>query len=559
MMNKIFGIDLGTTYSCIAYVDEFGKAVTIRNADGDMTTPSVVYFEDNEKQIVGTEAKTSMIMEPLNTVAFIKREMGTDFRREIHGVQYSPQEISSKIRKKVVGDANAALREQGVLGQDESITKAVITCPAYFGMAEKEATRNAGVIAGLDVLDIINEPTAAAINYGVINAGQNKTVMVYDLGGGTFDVTVMTIAGNAINVVCTGGDPQLGGKDWDNALKDWLVEKWKEENNTDEDISEDLETLSSLMENAEKAKKTLTSKDRAKIIVNHEGERMKLEISRDEYDSLTKRLLDRTIELTDSCVKDAEKKGIHLSDIDEILLVGGSSRMPQVMKKVEEVYGKPTHLFDPDEAVAKGAALYAQNLNGYQIMIDAIARKTGKSEEQIKKETDNGTDLQALARKAGLSLEAVNHLSVGKLEISNVSSRTYGIRMLDRDKKQVISNFIMQNDDLPRTVTQTAYPHEDNSDAISLAVYESISDKELLYDLELATEITSFELKTDKPMSRNTRIVINMTFDNTGLLTIDAEEMDHNTKLHATFQVKNSLNAGEMRMALERSERSKVE
>ena len=232
MTNKIFGIDLGTTYSCIAYVDEFGKAVTIRNADGDMTTPSVVYFEDNEKQIVGVEAKTSMIIEPLNTVAFIKREMGTDYRREIHGVQYSPQEISSKILKKVVGDANAALREQGVLGQDESITKVVITCPAYFGMAEKEATKSAGVIAGLEVLDIINEPTAAAINYGVINAGQNKTVMVYDLGGGTFDVTVMTIAGNAINVVCTGGDPQLGGKDWDNTLKDWLVEKWKEENST---------------------------------------------------------------------------------------------------------------------------------------------------------------------------------------------------------------------------------------------------------------------------------------------------------------------------------------
>ena len=140
---------------------------------------------------------------------------------------------------------------------------------------EKEATKSAGVIAGLEVLDIINEPTAAAINYGVINAGQNKTVMVYDLGGGTFDVTVMTIAGNAINVVCTGGDPQLGGKDWDNTLKDWLVEKWKEENDTDEDISEDLETLSSLMESAEKAKKTLTSKESAKIIVNHEGERMK--------------------------------------------------------------------------------------------------------------------------------------------------------------------------------------------------------------------------------------------------------------------------------------------
>ena len=308
MNNGIFGIDLGTTYSCIAYVDEFGKAVTIRNADGEMTTPSVVYFEDTEKQIVGTEAKTSMVMEPENTVAFIKREMGTDFRREIHGVSYSPQEISSKILKKVVGDANAALREQGILKQDEEIKKAVITCPAYFGMAEKDATKNAGIIAGLDVLDIINEPTAAAINYGVINADQKKNVLVYDLGGGTFDVTIISIGGNSINVVCTGGDPKLGGKDWDNQLKDYLVDRWKKEMDTDEDISEDLETLSALMESAEKAKKTLSTKDTAKIIVNHEGERMKVEITREMYDNMTGRLLERTIELTNSCLTEAEKK-----------------------------------------------------------------------------------------------------------------------------------------------------------------------------------------------------------------------------------------------------------
>lgn len=155
----------------------------------------------------------------------------------------------------------------------------MITCPAYFGMAEKDATKNAGIIAGLDVLDIINEPTAAAINYGVINADQKKNVLVYDLGGGTFDVTIISIGGNSINVVCTGGDPKLGGKDWDNQLKDYLVERWKKEMDTDEDISEDLETLSALMESAEKAKKTLSTKDTAKIIVNHEGERMKVEIT----------------------------------------------------------------------------------------------------------------------------------------------------------------------------------------------------------------------------------------------------------------------------------------
>ncbi len=559
MTNKIFGIDLGTTYSCIAYVDEFGKAVTIRNADGDMTTPSVVYFEDNEKQVVGTEAKASMVMEPQNTVAFIKREMGTDYRRDLHGVSYSPQEISAKILMKVVNDANAALKEQGVLAQDENINKAVITCPAYFGMAEKEATKSAGVIAGLDVLDIINEPTAAAINYGSINAGDNKTVMVYDLGGGTFDVTIMTINGNDINVICTGGDPQLGGKDWDNTLKDWLVEKWKEEQGTDEDISEDLETLSSLMEQAEKAKKTLTAKETAKIGITYEGERMKLEISRDEYDALTKRLLDRTIELTDSCLKEAEKKGVTLDKLDEILLVGGSSRMPQVKKRVEEVYHKPTSLHDPDEAVAKGAALYAQNLNGYKIVIDEIAKKTGKSEEQIKQEVDNGGDLQSIAKKAGLSVATVSELNVGQLRISNVSSRTYGIRMIDAQERHYIHNMIMQNDNLPNSVTlHDVHPHRGGSGVV-FAVYESLSDQQELYDESLATEITSFELNTDVPMTTNTELVVSMTFDNAGLLTVDAEEMDHHTKLHASFNVKNSLNDKELRIAMARSKNSTVE
>ena len=557
MNNGIFGIDLGTTYSCIAYVDEFGKAVTIRNADGEMTTPSVVYFEDTEKQIVGTEAKTSMVMEPENTVAFIKREMGTDFRREIHGVSYSPQEISSKILKKVVGDANAALREQGILKQDEEIKKAVITCPAYFGMAEKDATKNAGIIAGLDVLDIINEPTAAAINYGVINADQKKNVLVYDLGGGTFDVTIISIGGNSINVVCTGGDPKLGGKDWDNQLKDYLVERWKKEMDTDEDISEDLETLSALMESAEKAKKTLSTKDTAKIIVNHEGERMKVEITREMYDNMTGRLLDRTIELTNSCLTEAEKKGISLAQIDEILLVGGSSRMPQVKAMVEKTYGKPTNLFDPDEAVAKGAALYAQDINQYQIIIEALAEKTGKSTEQVEKEAKEGMDLQLAAKQAGVSLGCIP--TGGKLDIKNVSSRTYGLVVLNEENQPVVANFVFQNDTLPNTVVKR-FPMHGDSWGVSLELYESLSDQEILENYEeLATEMTVFHMEFDNLVKKGTPIEIQMTLNNSGLITIDAEETKSHKKARFTFQIKNSLDENEMKNAMLRSSASKVE
>ncbi|WP_455148228.1 Hsp70 family protein [Clostridium sp.] len=557
MNNGIFGIDLGTTYSCIAYVDEFGKAVTIRNADGEMTTPSVVYFEDTEKQIVGTEAKTSMVMEPENTVAFIKREMGTDFRREIHGVSYSPQEISSKILKKVVGDANAALREQGILKQDEEIKKAVITCPAYFGMAEKDATKNAGIIAGLDVLDIINEPTAAAINYGVINADQKKNVLVYDLGGGTFDVTIISIGGNSINVVCTGGDPKLGGKDWDNQLKDYLVERWKKEMDTDEDISEDLETLSALMESAEKAKKTLSTKDTAKIIVNHEGERMKVEITREMYDNMTGRLLERTIELTNSCLTEAEKKGISLAQIDEILLVGGSSRMPQVKAMVEKTYGKPTNLFDPDEAVAKGAALYAQDINQYQIIIEALAEKTGKSTEQVEKEAKEGMDLHLAAKRAGVSLGCIP--TGGKLDIKNVSSRTYGLVVLNEENQPVVANFVFQNDTLPNTVVKR-FPMHGDSWGVSLELYESLSDQEILENYkELATEMTVFHMEFDNLVKKGTPIEIQMTLNNSGLITIDAEETKSHKKARFTFQIKNSLDENEMKSAMLRSSASKVE
>lgn len=557
MNNGIFGIDLGTTYSCIAYVDEFGKAVTIRNADGEMTTPSVVYFEDTEKQIVGTEAKTSMVMEPENTVAFIKREMGTDFRREIHGVSYSPQEISSKILKKVVGDANAALREQGILKQDEEIKKAVITCPAYFGMAEKDATKNAGIIAGLDVLDIINEPTAAAINYGVINADQKKNVLVYDLGGGTFDVTIISIGGNSINVVCTGGDPKLGGKDWDNQLKDYLVERWKKEMDTDEDISEDLETLSALMESAEKAKKTLSTKDTAKIIVNHEGERMKVEITREMYDNMTGRLLERTIELTNSCLTEAEKKGISLAQIDEILLVGGSSRMPQVKAMVEKTYGKPTNLFDPDEAVAKGAALYAQDINQYQIIIEALAEKTGKSTEQVEKEAKEGMDLHLAAKRAGVSLGCIP--TGGKLDIKNVSSRTYGLVVLNEENQPVVANFVFQNDTLPNTVVKR-FPMHGDSWGVSLELYESLSDQEILENYkELATEMTVFHMEFDNLVKKGTPIEIQMTLNNSGLITIEAEETKSHKKARFTFQIKNSLDENEMKNAMLRSSASKVE
>ena len=243
-MKYVFGIDLGTTYSCIAYIDEYGKPVVLKNSEGLNTTPSVVLIESQDSIVVGTEAKRSTDVEPERTISFIKRKMGKkDDKVIVDGTEYSAPEISAYILKKLVKDANEDLKQNGALQEGEEIRDVVITCPAYFGMNERQATKTAGELAGLNVLDIINEPTAAAISYGAAGAQKNETVLVYDLGGGTFDITVMNIQNNQISVICTGGDDTLGGKDWDEALMNYALERYTEEN--DEEI-EDAENNAAL-------------------------------------------------------------------------------------------------------------------------------------------------------------------------------------------------------------------------------------------------------------------------------------------------------------------------
>ncbi len=243
-MKRVFGIDLGTTYSCIAHLNEYGKPEVLKNSDGELTTPSVVYMETPDNIIIGMEAKRMVEMEPERTVQFIKRKMGKPDKVKVNGIDYSAPEISSYILKKLGDDPNEELLQTGAIEPGEVIRDVVITCPAYFGMNERQATKSAGELAGLNVLNIINEPTAAAISYGVSGKGRKETVLVYDLGGGTFDITVMNIDGNDISVVCTGGDSNLGGKDWDECLMDYVIARYEEE--TGEDLSEDPDAVASL-------------------------------------------------------------------------------------------------------------------------------------------------------------------------------------------------------------------------------------------------------------------------------------------------------------------------
>ena len=548
----LFGIDLGTTYSCVAYLNENEKVESIKNAEGVLTTPSVIYFDSENSQIVGDEAKNYSVTEPEKSVSFIKREMGTEYRRTIFGTQYSPEELSSKILTKLVQDANNTLKEQGILEEGKEVKKVVITCPAYFGVSEKNATKVAGEIAGLEVLDIINEPTAAAINYGQINGKKGKKrVLVYDLGGGTFDVTIMDIDESNVKVICTGGDDRLGGKDWDEATVKALCRKWQEENGSSEDITMDLETKSNMLSAAEKAKKTLSQKEVAKVNFVHDGENFRTELKREEFDNYTSDLLTKTIQMTDACIKEMNTKDS--VDIDEIILVGGSSRMPQVKKKIEETYKKPVSMFDPDEAVAKGAAIYAHNINAYNIILEEEAKKRGKTAEEIQQEIERGNISLPATSGGGTAI---------KLNISNVSSRTYGVKTIDTSTNQeIISNIIYQNDPLPATNKETYLTMVNNQSGVNFDLFETtakedIEDPEEIKRLE---KITTFNMKFTKPVPAETPIEVTLTLNNSGLISIYAEEMLNHSKLNCEFQLKGGLDEQALSAAIKRAEKSNVE
>ncbi len=373
-IKKSFGIDLGTTYSCIAYVDEFSKPVIIPNSENSRVTPSVVFF-DGDEIIVGDVAKENSKVYPEDVVSFIKRSMGDEFFIFNHrDKDYKPEEISALILKKLVKDANEHLGEE--------INDVVITCPAYFGINEREATKNAGIIAGLNVKQIINEPTAAAISYGM-EKSKDKVVIVYDLGGGTFDITMIDVKDEEIKVIGTGGDHNLGGKDWDDAIIRFVVEKFREETGLEDDILEDPDTAQDLALQAEKAKKTLSTREKAPIVVTYGGQRAKIILTREKFDEITKDLLDRTITLTKEMMQEAKKK--NYESFDEFLLVGGSSRMPQVLEAVSsEFKDLEPRLFDPDESVAKGAAIFAWKLALGDEICNKIANKTGSKKEDVK-------------------------------------------------------------------------------------------------------------------------------------------------------------------------------
>ena len=368
MSTPVIGIDLGTTNSCVAIL-EGGQAVVIPNSEGARTTPSVVAFSKDGERHIGITAKRQAVTNSDRTTMSVKREMGTDWSTDVDGTSYTPQEMSAFILQKLKADAEAYLGKE--------ITKAVITCPAYFTDAQRKATKDAGRIAGLEVLRIINEPTAAALAYGV-NKDEDQTILVYDLGGGTFDVSVLEIyqvdGQPQIEVKATSGDNRLGGDDFDEVIISWIVEEYKKD--TGIDLSSDAQAMSRLRETAEKAKIELSGSGSSQInlpfITSRDGqpEHLDMSLSRSKFEELVEPLISKTLAPTRQAMKDA---GLSKGEVDKVILVGGSTRVPAVQTAIEKEVGKaPFKGVNPDEAVAMGAALQAGIIVGDSGVTDVL-------------------------------------------------------------------------------------------------------------------------------------------------------------------------------------------
>ena len=386
-MAKIVGIDLGTTRSAVASVED-GEPKILENSEGERVTPSVVGFDDGER-LVGKPAKNQLMTNEENTVKSIKRHMGEDYEVDLDGDDYTPQQISSMILQKLKNDA------EDKLGDD--VEKAVITVPAHFNDAQRQATKDAGEIAGLEVERILNEPTAAALAYGLDDESE-KTVLVYDFGGGTFDVTVLEMGDGIYEVQSTEGDNDLGGDDFDSEIIDWVLEKFEEENGID--LSNEDEAMQRIRENAEEAKKELSSRKQTTInipfIHQEDGETYNIdyELTRSKFEDLVEDLVQRTTEPTETAIEDA---GISKGDIDDVILVGGTTRVPAVREHVQAITGmKPDQSVNPAEAVAQGAAIQAGSISGEMddmLLLDVaplslgVEVKGGLTETLIEKNT----------------------------------------------------------------------------------------------------------------------------------------------------------------------------
>lgn len=485
-MSKIVGIDLGTTFSAIAHINENGVPELIPNEEGDRLTPSVIFYDEGEF-VVGEYAKQNALAEPENTVEFIKREMGrpiTEFSREFGGKEYSPEELSAEILKTLKKDAESKL--------DEQITDAVITVPAYFNDPERQATIRAGEIAGLKVRRIINEPTAAALSYGMHHSGDTATVLVFDLGGGTFDVTVMEVTGNEMKILATNGDHRLGGKDWDDKIIVHTAKLFESEHS--ENPLTDLATYLEIQARAIDAKIQLSTLNRATIITNYAGKSHSLQLTRREYEEMTVDLVERCRSLVEVVLHEVE---LTADQVDTVLLVGGSTRLPMIQNMLTEHFGNPPDTsVNPDEAVVFGATVMGELI---------------QSEERKKRSFIGGAP-------------TVPKQSFGIMRVSDVCSHSLGMVVQDTIGELKNSIIIPKNTNIPCDISkdnfQTTSHNQTEFDVIVLQGPEELSPRDCpVHD--------AFEVYDIPPRpAGETRIKVTFKYNADGVIEVEAEDVD---------------------------------
>lgn len=487
-MAKVYGIDLGTTYSVIATLDENGMPEVIENyADSIPLLASAVYFPRGGEPVVGKEAKNQAEVEPDRVVQFVKREIGKPdaTEREFDGVKYDPILISSLILKRMKEYAN----EQG-----HDVKDVVITCPAYFGNEERDATKQAGIIAGLNVLNIVNEPTAAALNYCCREFKENRKIMVYDLGGGTFDITLFDFAvddnGKAtIDVIETGGNDRLGGIDWDARLYDYICELYTDENGVSQDEM-DLELRQKIRSQVEDVKKAISNMPSKSFTISYAGDATRLEVTREKFEEQTQDLVEQTMDFVHQLLQTA---GLSADQVDVVLLVGGSTKMPMVKAAVEELFPGKVRVEQPDLAVAKGAALAAA------IEFNESLDKRVRGEVDKFAPTTGGTDMPeplppiTEAEVAGLKINVPQQVSM----VNDKLSRSFGPAVYVDENSYMIDNLLFVGDDVPSEATGEYGTMVDNQAAVEFTVFENVARDRVNKHLKPSIDVNGNDQYTD--------------------------------------------------------------
>ncbi len=568
----VLGIDLGTTFSAMSIVNQYGKPEIITNADGHPTTPSVVHFYDEDACVVGEEAVKMVVIDPENVVRFIKRHMGEeDFSLEFFGRSYTPQEISALILRKLKEDAEELL--------GKTVEDVVVTVPAYFNSAQRGATAEAGAIAGLNILSIINEPTAAAIAYGLDRVGAERKILVLDLGGGTFDVTCMQIDGQKLTTLASDGNAELGGKDWDDRLLNHVAEQFYDKYQLDP--RDDAAPYQELYERCLHAKISLSAKDRAMIPVNYRGKRMACKVSRELFEEITADLVQQCEDTSNIVL---EKAGLAWSDLDDVLLVGGSTRMPMIRELLVRLSGKqPAEGVNPDECVALGAALAGV----FRHRPDHPALKAGGAPKKKKKkrrpppkqeerkprgaviglasgghaakkanpdEASGGAAAMMGLSTGGTDEEDDETFGLTGVEIEDATTHPLGIIVLDKQRNERVVELIPESTRLPYEFRgRFAYAYE-NMTAVRVEVTEGTGE----YRDEV-TVIGKVELTGLPPRPRGTPIEVIYSYGVDQILKVQVVDVETGMARTVDIRFQGGLTAEQVAEARSRNSKMDVE